>query len=266
MSTYAPAITMPSHPDSPAGAFGAVLLDVDDTLLPHREPVARALAAVSRTAAALSRTPGGATAIAHTYRATCAALWSDYDRSLAHLGSLTAIRRHIWALTLKTLGHSPTARQLDALVAQFTELHLKQSRPDPALSALLGQLGRHYELGIVTNSDHATQHERLRRAQLLPHFRSVVCALDLRSQKPGPRPFLACARELGVAPRECLYIGDSWRADVVGAHAVGMRPVWIQPDPAAPSPPGPPSVARFASVTACLADLLAGSGRAGTNR
>ncbi|MFB7763526.1 HAD family hydrolase [Streptomyces xiamenensis] len=253
MTTYAPAATVPSRPDLPARA---VLLDIDDTLLPHRDPVTRALSAVSRTAAALGRTPGGAKAIAHTYRATCAALWSDYDRSLAHLGPLSEIRRYIWSRTLEALGHSPTARQLDALVAQFSELHLKQTRPDPALNALLGRLSRDWELGIVTNSDHATQHERLRRAQLLPHFRSVVCALDSRLQKPDPRPFLACARELGVAPERCLYIGDNWRADVVGAYTSGMRPVWIQPDEAAPTPPGVPSVARYASLADCLGALL----------
>jgi putative hydrolase of the HAD superfamily len=40
--------------------------------------------------------------------------------------------------------------------------------------------------------------------------------------KPATEPFLALARELGVEPRDLLYVGNSLRYDVAGAKAAGM--------------------------------------------
>ena len=40
--------------------------------------------------------------------------------------------------------------------------------------------------------------------------------------KPHPEPFLVLAKSLGVPPEEVLYVGNSYRYDVLGAKAVGM--------------------------------------------
>lgn len=42
-------------------------------------------------------------------------------------------------------------------------------------------------------------------------------------QKPDGRAFRIVAAELGVAPDECLFVGDSVAHDVEAARAVGMR-------------------------------------------
>ena len=40
--------------------------------------------------------------------------------------------------------------------------------------------------------------------------------------KPNPQPFLLLAERLGVSPGDVLYVGNSYRYDVLGAHAAGM--------------------------------------------
>jgi len=56
---------------------------------------------------------------------------------------------------------------------------------------------------------------------------AVVCSAAVGLHKPDPRIFeLACAR-LGVAPGDCLHVGDHYYSDYVGATAVGMRAVLI---------------------------------------
>jgi putative hydrolase of the HAD superfamily len=55
----------------------------------------------------------------------------------------------------------------------------------------------------------------------------VVSSAEVGLHKPDPRIFeLACSR-MGVAPSEAVHVGDHHYSDVVGATAVGMRPVLI---------------------------------------
>ena len=46
-------------------------------------------------------------------------------------------------------------------------------------------------------------------------------------RKPRSEIFEAVLAELGVAPEETLHVGDSLRADVAGARALGIHTVWI---------------------------------------
>jgi putative hydrolase of the HAD superfamily len=40
--------------------------------------------------------------------------------------------------------------------------------------------------------------------------------------KPNPQSFLVLAERLGLPPGDILYVGNSYRYDVLGAHAAGM--------------------------------------------
>ncbi len=63
--------------------------------------------------------------------------------------------------------------------------------------------------------------EQLPRSQMEFIFTSA----DFLFCKPAPDMFLAAAKTAGVAPEECWYCGDSFGADVCGAHNSGMLPV-----------------------------------------
>lgn len=45
---------------------------------------------------------------------------------------------------------------------------------------------------------------------------------DVGYLKPNPEPFEAAAQRMGVRPEEVLYVGNSYRYDVLGSKAVGM--------------------------------------------
>jgi histidinol-phosphate phosphatase family protein len=64
--------------------------------------------------------------------------------------------------------------------------------------------------------------------QICPHAPDDDCTC----RKPAPAMILAAARELGVEPYECAYIGDQ-ADDAAAAHAAGARPVLIAPAGAA---------------------------------
>ena len=52
---------------------------------------------------------------------------------------------------------------------------------------------------------------------------------------------------LGCAAGEAVMVGDSWPADVAGARAAGIRPIWFNRRGAAPPDDDPP-VAQILSL------------------
>lgn len=173
---------------------------------------------------------------------------------LAHLGPMRAIRAHVWDRALHACGIRLGESELVSLVKDFARRQLPAIRPDRRVAAALDQLAPHFRLGVVTNGDSAGQLAKLEHARLYVHFETMACALDIGTRKPDPAPFLHAAAELSVTPEQCLYVGDSWANDGVGAHAAGMHPVWITPNDT-PMPPGRPPAARFPDLLSCLNTL-----------
>jgi len=54
----------------------------------------------------------------------------------------------------------------------------------------------------------------------------VSCGDTTPHLKPHPAPLLHAAEQLGLAPKDCLYLGDDLR-DIQAARAAGMRPIAV---------------------------------------
>lgn len=46
--------------------------------------------------------------------------------------------------------------------------------------------------------------------------------------KPHPIPFQQMIRKFGLAPEEILYVGNSYKYDIIGASNVGMQTAWLR--------------------------------------
>ncbi len=53
-------------------------------------------------------------------------------------------------------------------------------------------------------------------------FSHALCSEDTNYLKPNPEPFQLILDIAGVAPGEVLYVGNSYRYDVLGASALGL--------------------------------------------
>lgn len=62
----------------------------------------------------------------------------------------------------------------------------------------------------------------------------ILISEEQTVRKPEAAIFLRAAEKLGVAPAECLFVGDNPQADIGGAYQVGMKTVWRQGDLAWP--------------------------------
>jgi putative hydrolase of the HAD superfamily len=86
-----------------------------------------------------------------------------------------------------------------------------------------------YTLGLVSNrvEDLMPVAAALR---LGDYFHFTLSSGQANSYKPDTRIFLQACEMAGAPPSECLYVGDNFYADVVGAQAAGLVPVLLDPN------------------------------------
>ncbi len=85
---------------------------------------------------------------------------------------------------------------------------------------------RGLSLGVISNWDRRLE-RILTGLGLGEMLDSVVSSACVGLHKPDPRIFEHACEQLGVSPEEAVHVGDHHYADVLGARAVGMRPVLI---------------------------------------
>jgi phosphoglycolate phosphatase len=78
--------------------------------------------------------------------------------------------------------------------------------------------------GIVTNKIERFALPLVQSLGLQRDAAAVVCGDTTPHSKPHPAPLLEAARQMGVAPQDCVYVGDDHR-DVQAGHAAGMLTV-----------------------------------------
>ena len=94
---------------------------------------------------------------------------------------------------------------------------------NPLIDALQA---RQLQWGIITNKPMRFT-DRLVPALPFASAPAVVVSGDtVGVAKPDPAPMLHAAKQLGVAPEECLYVGDAER-DMQAGRAVGMKTVLV---------------------------------------
>lgn len=107
---------------------------------------------------------------------------------------------------------------------------LEAARPEPHIEDCLADLKeRGYLLGIGTNMTLDWQMAKLQKLELTDYFSLILSSEEAGCEKPDPRFFRLCAHKAGVETKECLFVGDSLKGDILGAEAAGMRALWYAP-------------------------------------
>ena len=87
---------------------------------------------------------------------------------------------------------------------------------------LQGLQARGFQLGVISNTGCQTQVIEILHEYDLHHFFDTIYLSSIAGfRKPHADLFLAAAADLGVAPKECVYVGDTVSRDVRGARAAG---------------------------------------------
>ena len=80
---------------------------------------------------------------------------------------------------------------------------------------------RGYLTGLISNC-FSEESEVIRDSELMPMFDSVMLSYEQGVMKPDREIFARCVGELGVAPEDCLYIGDGGSGELEAARNFGM--------------------------------------------
>jgi putative hydrolase of the HAD superfamily len=82
---------------------------------------------------------------------------------------------------------------------------------------------RGYKLGIISNVITSREiPDWLEADDLGKYFKSVVMSSVFRRRKPDPEIYWEAAKQIGVPPERCVYVGDNPARDVVGTREAGF--------------------------------------------
>jgi putative hydrolase of the HAD superfamily len=148
--------------------------------------------------------------------------------------SSMALAREFWAeynaLVLAGLGIEAgrLAEAIESVYSYSWAAECWQAFPDtlPALRAL-AEMGT--RMAIVSNFVD-TLPSLCDASGITPYFEVIVASVDAGAMKPDARIWNQALRRLGAEPAEAWHVGDNYWADVLGARAAGLTPVFLDRD------------------------------------
>lgn len=141
---------------------------------------------------------------------------------------------HVWREYFLTLFRECGVSEADmpAVGERIKEIHdddhLWSHVEEDTAAVLDALLEAGYRLAVVSNADGRVE-RLLEDVGVRDRFEFVLDSHVVGVEKPDPRIFLQACERLGVEPERCLYVGDLYPVDVVGARAAGLRAVLLDP-------------------------------------
>lgn len=225
---------------------GAVLLDLDDTLIDGAGLAAGTLAACRTLAAELGTEP---TDLAADVSAVFARLWAVHEQDwiLGRIDDLE-LTSAVWAELLATRDR-PAADATRLAGVHLAALHSSYSAFSDVASFLDAAQDAGLALAVVTNGSTIAQRAKI---DLIgrERFASIVVSAEHGIAKPDPAVFRIALDELGVASAAAIHIGDHPVNDVEGAQRAGIRALLL--DRAGATPLGPVVAHDLGGVRALL--------------
>ena len=84
------------------------------------------------------------------------------------------------------------------------------------------------KIGICSDLTAHIQHRKIRRLGIAHLIDAIVTSEEAGVEKPHLQMFGMILSKLGVAASEALYIGDSYKKDIVGAECAGIDVLWYK--------------------------------------
>lgn len=127
------------------------------------------------------------------------------------------------------------SEEIDRQSGEIYERLNQAPRPLPGIGRLIGELDRRDIVWAIATSSRKEQVTASVAALGLSGDPTIVDASHVKHAKPEPDLLLLAAKELGVEPAACWYVGDStW--DMVSAVAAGMIAIGVTAGSAVDAP------------------------------
>ncbi|MDZ7291646.1 MAG: HAD family hydrolase [candidate division KSB1 bacterium] len=118
------------------------------------------------------------------------------------------------------------------ILARIYERHKREhlwNWVDPAAPETFARLkSMGYRLGVISNAD-GTVPDALSKFGVARFFDCIIDSGLVGVEKPDPRIFEMALQQLGLPAERCIYVGDNYDRDVIGARQAGLIPILIDP-------------------------------------
>jgi putative hydrolase of the HAD superfamily len=231
----------------------AIFFDLDDTLLDDTISSERSAALASSELAAGRGVEAEELAVAYMREAMN--FWESLEPNAPKPPG--PIRPRLWLGALRSHGIDD-AELATKLAARYDAIRIDRVELFPDTLPVLHALHGRYKMAIITNGFAETHDAKIARLGLAHFFDAVILAGEMKLAKPHPGVFVHAMQQLGVTAGESVMVGDRFERDVVGAHAAGMRAIWVnsrretQPRGAAPAEIEIPSIADLPAALSSL--------------
>lgn len=202
----------------------AVLFDLDDTLFDHRASAGDALRRVQESHACLRALP-----FAEVEQQHSRLLEDMHPKVISGELGMDDARVERFRQLLLQAGDSPTDAVCRAAATMYRREYLAARRATAGAEALLTAVRSRTAVAVVSNNMLQEQIEKLEFCRLTAYVDALIVSEEVGASKPDPAIFRAALDAVGATPSEVVMIGDSWTADVLGARAAGIRPIWFNP-------------------------------------
>lgn len=133
-------------------------------------------------------------------------------------------RRFQWRLDPVTIAETKETRAIEKLKAVLPQ----DLRIESTIEIASQYFGKK-PMAVVSGGSRSLVELVLQKLMIRKYFSVLVCAESTTKHKPNPEPFLFAARELNVAPNQCLVFEDG-QAGIQSAQSCGMSVILVGPD------------------------------------
>lgn len=124
---------------------------------------------------------------------------------------------------------------IQQLNKEFLQRSSSKSGLLPFALDILHYLQDKYTLHILSNGFREVQYKKMDNSGLTSFFDKIILSEDAGANKPSKDIFDYALSITSANREEVLMIGDSWEADIVGAHQSNIHQVWYNPHRLCPS-------------------------------
>jgi pyrimidine 5'-nucleotidase len=206
----------------------AVLFDLDDTLFDHHGCAREALGAVQRSDQWLR-----AVSFDRLERIHAEFLEELHADVMLGRVPIEEARVERFRRLLDAVGAPAGESAPAAVAALYRDAYRTVRRAVGGAAALLEAIALRARIAVVSNNLLEEQQDKLRTCGLDPFVDALIVSEEAGVSKPDPAIFRIALDRLNASPAEAVMVGDSWKADIVGARAAGVRAIWFNPSGAA---------------------------------
>jgi HAD superfamily hydrolase (TIGR01549 family) len=201
--------------------FQAIFFDLDDTLYDQQKPFSDTI----RTIFPVYCHSLSIEELYKTFRHFSDLLWKEYSE-----GKLTLEELRIQRIMVALKDYQITISKEEA--EQF-QLHYESALQCIQLFSeapwlLKNLMERGFTLGIITNGPIEHQRKKIQNLGLTKFISDewIFISDAVGVAKPNPQIFHEVANKIAYPPETLLYIGDSWRNDIVASCEAGWNAIW----------------------------------------